>query len=118
MVDTLTPRLPPGLPYKHVELVWSHDLDAYIEQHLGRPWSLQQNGMFGQETLVSYEVWPNPEVRTVVEAWLGSAPAKFPGRLNQPGFAEDVEISTDELLQELCNRDLLPEGDLIVHVWW
>lgn len=106
------------VPFKEVQLIWDSDLDDYIEAQLGRPWSLQQNGMYGQEQIVSYEVFPNPEVTAVVEEWLASPPAGAPGRLNQPGFAESVDISTDEILQELCNRDLFPEGDITVHVWW
>lgn len=112
------PALPSDLKAKQWEVVWDHDLNAFIEQHLGRPWSLQQNGEYGQETIHHFEVFPRPEVSTVVEAWLASPPAGCPGRLNQPGYAESVEIGTDQILCELCNRGLLPEGDLTVHVWW
>lgn len=110
--------LPEGLPSRTLEVVWDHDLNAYIETHLGRPWSIQQNGFLGQETFHTYEVWPNPGDTAVVEQWLASPPAQCPGRLNQPGFGELVDIVNDNLFNELCNRGLLPEGDLFIHVWW
>jgi hypothetical protein len=123
--------LPPELNAKTVELVWSHHLDAFIEQHLGRVWSTQQNDYYGQETLVSFEVYPDPDDTAVVQAWIDSPPAMFPGRLdqNEPAgehwgaapdatLGESVDIYTGQILNELCNRGLLPEGDLMVHVWW
>lgn len=106
------------LKKRNIELVWYQDLDKFIELHLGRPWNLQQNGMFGQDTIHPFEVYPDPEATGVVQEWLDSPPAQCPGRLNQPGFAEDVEIGTGTILCELCNRGLLPEGNLNVHVWW
>lgn len=111
--------LPEDLPYKTINLVWDSDLDNFIEKHLGRKWSLQQNGdMYGQDTITSFEVFPDPDATTQVEEWLSSPPAGCPGRLNQPGFAESVDIYTETILNELCNRGLLPEGDLDVHIWW
>lgn len=104
--------------YSEVKLIWSSILDVYIEHNLGRPWSLGQNGEYGQEELATFEVYPNPEATAVVEAWLASEPAKCPGRLGQPDYGESVNIVTEEILQELCNRDLFPEGDIMVHVWW
>lgn len=109
---------PPELQVKMVGIVKDRDLDAFIEQCLGRPWCLQQNGFFPNESLQYLEVGPNPEATAKVEEWLASPPAQCPGRVNQPGFAEDVEIYTETILSELCNRGLLPEGDLTVHVWW
>lgn len=106
------------VPFKEAQLVWMKDLDNYIEQCLGRPWSLGQNGVYGQEELASFEVWPNPEATAIVEEWLSSPAAKCPGRLEQPGYGEDVDIITEDILQELCNRGLFPEGDVTVHVWW
>lgn len=123
--------LPADLKPRTVDLVWSANLDAYIRQHLGRDWSLQQNSHFGQETLVPFEVYPDPEDTEAVQAWIDSPPAMFPGRLDQnepagehwgaaPGatLGESVDIYTGQILNELCNRGLLPAGDLMVHVWW
>jgi len=106
------------VPFKEVQLIWCAQLDKYIEEQLGRPWSLQQNGMYGQEQLVCFEVWANPDATAKVEEWLASPPADCPGRLNQPGYAESVQIGTYDILNELCNRGLFPEGDINVHVWW
>lgn len=106
------------MAFKTVNLVDMQTVDAFIETHLGRPWSLGQNGFFGQEELVQFEVWPDPDATAVVEEWLASPPARCPGRLNQPGYAESVNICTDEILDELCNRGLLPEENLWVYVWW
>lgn len=110
----------PELPVhsKTVELIWDSDLDDYIEEQLGRPWSLQQNAMFGQAEIHPFEVFPDPEVTAKVEEWLASPPAGAPGRLHQPGYAESVDIYTCEILNELCNRGLFPQGDITVHVWW
>lgn len=122
--------LPEELKAKTVQIIWDHDLDAYIEAKLGRKWSLQQNGEDGQETLTYFEVFPDPEATAKVQAWLDSPEVPCPGRVNgmnwetgiftpeQPGFAEWVYISTTDILNELCNRGLLPEGDYTVHVWW
>jgi hypothetical protein len=111
-------ELPAELQARTVELIDMRNLDAYIEKHLGRAWSLQQNDYLGNETLTSYEVWPDPEATAVVEAWLASPPVGGVGRVDQPGYGESVKIYTCEILNELCNRGLLPEGDLTVHVWW
>lgn len=113
-------ELPAELNPKTVTTVWSHDLDQYIEKHFGRPWSLGQNDPegAGQDTLTAFEVYPDPESTMPVQAWLDSPPAKIPGRLNQEGVAESVDIYTADILNELCNRGLLPEGDLTVHIWW
>ncbi len=111
--------LPDDLPYKTIDLIWSHDLDSYIEKHLGRPWSLGQNGDgYGQETITTFEVYRDSAATIEVEEWLSSPPANCPGRVNQPGFAESVEIYTETILNELCNRGLLPEGGINVHSWW
>lgn len=113
------PQPYPGLSYKTVQLIWSHDLNNYIEEKLSRPWSLGQNDSdCGQDSLLFFEVWPDPEATAIVQAWLDSPPAQCPGRLNQPGFGESVDIYTEDILKELCNRELLYEGDLNVHVWW
>lgn len=108
----------PPMPFKVVNLVDQRAVDSFIETHLERPWSLQQNGFFGQETLVQFDPWPEPEATAIVEEWLASPEVPCPGRLNQEGFGESVHISTDEILNELCNRELLPEEKLWVWVWW
>jgi hypothetical protein len=110
----------PPMKFKAVNLVHDMVLDAYIEEHLGRPWSMQQNGMISQDMLTQWEVWPDRGhgIPERVAAWLASPPANCPGRLDQPGYAESVEIYTDDILKELCHRGLLPEGDMYVHVWW
>lgn len=103
----------------HVQQLIEHaSLDKYIEKCLGRPWSLQQNEMAGQNELVSFEVWPDPDAAGPVQDWLESPPAGCPGRLEQPGYGEDIEIYTGQILNELCNRSLLPEGDYTVKAWW
>lgn len=106
------------LPTHTWEIVTMQDLDAFIEQHLGRPWRLQQQSFLGQDTVHWVEAYKNPEATAKVAAWLASPPAKAPGRLDQPGFGEDIEILTEDLLAELCNRDLLPEGDIRIYVSW
>lgn len=106
------------LKTRTIDLVWYQDLNEFIELHLGRPWNLAQNGEFGQDTIHSFEVYPDPLVTAKVQEWLDSPRCQCPGRLHQAGFAEDVDIYTTEILGELCNRGLLPEGELNVHVWW
>lgn len=106
------------MPFQAINLVDVRAVDSFIETHLGRPWDLQQNGFYGQEMLVQFDPWPDPDAAAVVAEWLASPPAQCPGRLDQPGFAESVSISTDEILNELCNRGLLPEEKLWVWVWW
>lgn len=98
--------------------VWCRHLDRFIERHLGRPWSCQQNGMFAQGTRHTFEVRPSATATAAVDRWLASEPAGCPGRLHQPGFAEEVDIHTATILSELCNRGLLDEGELRIHVWW
>lgn len=99
--------------YANISLIWDHDLDAFIGHHLGRPWSLQQEGdMYGQNTLRTFEVFPDPEATAQVEQWLASPVPKY------NLWTRDEEISTETLLSELCNRGLLPEGRLYVHIWW
>ena len=79
-----------------------------------------------------FEVAKDPEATAAVQAWLDSPRVEFVGRRHgsQEGTAtwnkkdpsrplvEQVPIYTHQILNELCNRDLLPEGDLMVHVWW
>lgn len=122
--------LPAELNPKTVVTVWDSDLDKYIEAKLGRAWSLQQNGEYSQDTVTQFEVFPDPEATAKVQAWLDSPVVPCPGRVDgmdwktgiftpeQPGFAESVYIGTSDILNELCNRGLLPEGDLTVNVWW
>lgn len=127
--------LPAELKPQIWEVVWSHDLDDYIETHLGRPWSLQQNGEHGQDTVQVYEVGPYADFlpeeaqakKARVEAWLASPQVAFAGRLGQKGTASwmpdnrplaEVEVYTDDILCELCERGLLPPGNLRVQVWW
>lgn len=101
------------------EVVPDKKLDELIKATFGREWSLQQNGEPDHNGSMTYfEVCLDPEVTATVEEWLASPPAGCPGRLHQPGFAESVDIYTSELLAELCNRGILPEGDMKVFVSW
>lgn len=125
--------LPADLNAKTIELVPMQAMDDYIEKHLGRPWKLQQNEMLSNDTLRYYFVKPNYRITPVVQAWLDSPPCVLPGRMNQgdpvtPGMwpgapanatvGETAQIDTSQILDELCNRELLTEGVLYVHVWW
>jgi hypothetical protein len=116
--------IPEDLKAKTEQLIWNSDLDAFIEKHYGRPWSMQQNGMFGQMELVPFEVGFEPDNKYSIEsvarvqAWLESPIPEIPGRLDQPGVAESVDIYTDDILRDLCRRGLLPEGEYTIHVWW
>lgn len=111
--------VPEGLTLRTIEYVTMQDLDAYIEKHLGRPWRLQQNGdMFSNGTMAYYEIYPDPEATAKVQAWLDSPLVQGVGRTHQPGFGESVEIYTNDILNELCNRGLFPEGDLTVEIEW
>lgn len=99
--------------HANISLIWNSDLDKYIEHHLGRPWKLQQeNGCYGQETLRVLEVFPDPDATAKVEEWLAS-PVPAYGI-----WTREEEMDTETLLSELCNRGLLAEGDLYVHIWW
>lgn len=109
---------PEGLAVRTVQLIDDQSLDQYIERMLGRPWRLQQNGMDGQDTLTYFEVFPDPEATARVAKWLTSPPARISGRVGQGAVGESVNISTADILNELCNRRLLPEGDMTVHVRW
>lgn len=91
------------------EVVSDISVDKLIEQEYGRPWSLQQHDEIANNSFVFYEVFPDPNAGVKVEAWLLTPPAQFPGR---------ESISTHDLLAELCNRGILPEGDMRVYVWW
>lgn len=99
------------LKSKTIDLVWMKDLDAYIEEHLGRPWSVQ-GGEYGQDTIRTFEVEADPESTAKVQQWLAS-----PEPPHQDWGRGEV-LYTEDLLSELCNRGLLPEGDLHVHMWW
>ncbi len=100
------------------ETVEAARIDELIEATFGRPWSCQQNGEYGNDSITWFECYKDPEATEAVQAWLDSPPAKGPGRLHQEGYAESYEIYTYVLLSELCNRGILPEGDMRVHVWW
>lgn len=112
------------LPHKVEKLVWDKDVDRFIEEKLGRTWCLQQNGEYGQETRTVYEVFVHDieeyqqEARDRVAAWLASPPCKCPGRQGQPDYGESVPIYTTDILAVLCEQGHLPEGDLVIHVWW
>lgn len=101
-----------ALKSKQVNLVWNDDLDKYIEQHLGRKWCLQQDLMADQDTLHVFEVGTDPDATAKVEEWLASPMPKY------TLYGHGEVIDTDTILSELCNRGLLPEGDLHVHIWW
>lgn len=92
--------------------VYVADLDAYIELLLLRPWSTQQDLMAGQDTLHTFDVFPDPDATAKVAEWLASPVPPY------NTWGRDEIISTEELLSELCNRGLLDEGKIHVHVWW
>lgn len=96
---------------KNIELVDMHDLDAFIEQHLGRPWRVQ-GGEHSQDTLLTLEVVSDSESTAKVEEWLMSPEPQY------HGWGRNETLYTEDLLSELCNRGLLPEGNLYVHIWW
>lgn len=100
------------LKSKKIDLVFVDDLDAYIEEHLGRPWRTQQEFMDGQDTLRTLEVFPDPDATAKVEEWLASPVPAW--KL----WSREEVLHTEILLSELCNRGLLPEGNLYVHIWW
>lgn len=102
-----------NLKSTEVSLVYVADLDSFIEQHFGRPWKTQQDLMAGQDTLHVYEVFPDRGATAKVERWLASPTPE------RDEWGRDEIIGTEELLNELCNRGLLEEGQkLHVHVWW
>lgn len=102
----------------------------------------------GNGSLGYLEASKDPDATAKVDAWLASPPVRdqFEGRLpavvhRNDGYGESVEIYTEDLiaedtplaaqlvgdvrgqvvavvLAELCNRDLIPEGDMTVHMWW
>lgn len=120
---------PESLHSETWEIVRDSVLDAFIESTFGRPWTLQQNGEYlSNDSITYFEVYPDPDATAKVEEWLASRPASFPGRIDQKGdctwndsgnsLGEDVDIYTHDILSELCNRGLLPEGDMTVYVSW
>lgn len=100
------------LKSKTVDLVFVSDLDSYIEKHLGRPWRTQQDRLDGQDTLRVLEVAPDSGATAKVEEWLASPVPEY------SLWSRDEVLNTEDLLSELCNRGLLPEGSLYVHIWW
>lgn len=124
--------LPAELHARTVELVQNQDLDAYIEAQLGRKWCLQQNGFIGQDTLSTFDVAHDEEATELVQRWLDSpqtaSPGRFPDGPDSVGepesyregltMNETVEIDTETILCELCNRGLLPQGSITVSVSW
>jgi hypothetical protein len=117
---------PDSLRSEEWEIVRRQAIDDLIEATFGRPWSMGQNDSFHNDSVTWFEVGPDPEATAKVQEWLASQPSSIPGRLNQPGnsyrtgmsIAETVEIYTDTLLSELCNKGILPEGDMQVYVSW
>jgi hypothetical protein len=100
------------LSSKTIDLVYGEDLDSYIQESLGRPWKVQQDLMANQNSLVVLEVIPDPEATAKVREWLASPAPRY------DGWGRDEVIGTEALLSELCNRGLLSEGEMYVHVWW
>lgn len=107
------------LPYKTVNLVSDSDLDTYIEKHLGKPWSCQQNDFCSNDSLITFDVggWVyDEEEKAKVAAWINTPTPT--DKYHGVGRFNDEGVSTDSLLSELLERGLLPEGELHVHVSW
>lgn len=118
---------PAALKSRIEEIVDHSNLDKFIEETFGREWSLGQNDQSPNDSISYFEVYKDPEATAKVQEWLDSPPASIPGRLNQPGecgwkpghtIAETVDIGTWTILCEMCNRGILPEGDMTVYVSW
>lgn len=109
---------PESLKPETWEVVNDSSVDALIESVFGRKWSVQQNEYFSNGETVGYDVYPDPAATALVDEWVASPKVKGYGRVDHPGYGESVEIGTTTILSELCNRGILPEGDMRIYVSW
>ena len=108
------------IPVKHrvVMLVWSSDLDDYINELFpGRRWSFSalhgeaHNGSY-HEISVDWSDYDFTELDAEMDRWLESSPP-------EKSWENDIpNMSLEDFFNVLSKRNMWPNGDFAVHVWW
>lgn len=104
--------------------VWESDLSEYVSELYGRPWSLQQGQMLGQNTYVDVDVmsegpdyYNDEEVEEQLTEWLNypDPEASFERKLD---FIRERHLDVVIVMWDLCRRELIPPGKYHIRVWW
>ncbi len=108
--------------YGSIDLYWESDFSDWISEKMGKEWSIQQGGKWGepcgQNTLLIFDVYQEAEdcddVESAVTDWLAhKTPTWGVGRYDDEGG-----MTTDILLTYLCRKGEIPEGRYHMQVWW
>lgn len=116
----------PLLKYNQADYfdVWESDLSEFVSKLHGRPWSLQQGQMLGQNTYVDVVVDPEgPDYYTPEEAleklseWLEypDPETDFSRKLD---FIREKHLDVEIVMWDLCRRKLIQPGKYHIRVWW
>lgn len=111
--------LPEDLKSETIQLVDCHDLDEFIEKHLGKKWSTlrnDENRHNGSYTTYCIGEWYDDDESEQVQKWLERPSLEDQWHIGD--YEKEGEISTLMLLNELWRRGILPEETIHVHLWW
>lgn len=108
--------------------IWEEDLSNFISTYYGKPWSLKQGEMLPGDTyrFVTVEKdtdtesgvdnWPSKEEATAeIDRWLALDHTVFDYDFQ---FKRDEYIDINLLMWDLCQNDIIPEGEYLILVWW
>lgn len=127
MTGETNAEITPAFPVKERRCLEVHELElsAFVSQHYGRPWSMQQGELLDQDTYRDENVradrpdnFTAEEAEELLKQWLAVPTPADDAWILRADFRRNQYLPVGIILWDLCRKGVITPGDYLIKVWW